>query len=103
MGVIVLILAYQRVSRHAVLESVAPRESDAWRYALFGIIGVISTAAAAPIAYFTATYGHGVSGTWLIVRIVIAYTTVFAVLLAAAGLVDARRRKAGIEGKGMRS
>jgi len=28
---------------------------------------------------------------------------VFAVLLAAAGLVDARRRKAGIEGKGMRS
>src|ERR1700722_561357 len=86
-GVFVLILAYRRVSRHAASVSVAPRESDAWRYALFGIIAVISMAVAAPIAYFAATYGRGMSGTWLIIRFVIAYTTVFAVLLAAAGLV----------------
>jgi hypothetical protein len=90
-GAIVLIVAYQRVSRRAALVSVAPHESDAWRYALFGIIAVISMAAAAPVAYFTALYEHGVSGTLLVVRFVIACTTIFAVLLAAAGLVHARR------------
>jgi hypothetical protein len=93
-GVIILILAYQRVSRHAALASVGPRESDAWRYGLLGIIAVMSTAAAAPVAYFTAAHGRAMSGTLLVVHFVIAYTTVFAVLLAAAGLVDARRRKA---------
>jgi spore maturation protein SpmB len=99
-GVIILIVAYQRVSRDAALVSVGPRESDAWRYGLLGIIAVMSMAAAVPIAYFTAAQGSGMSGTLLVVRFVIACTTVFAVLLAAAGLVDARRRKASVEGKG---
>jgi hypothetical protein len=91
-GVMVLIVAYRRVSRRAALSSVAPRESDAWRYALFGIIAVMSMTAAAPVAYFTAVYEYGVSGTLLIVRFVIACTTIFAVLLAAAALVHAGRR-----------
>jgi hypothetical protein len=91
-GAIVLIMAYQRVSRQAALAPVGHRESDAWRYVLLGIIAVMSMAAAAPIAYFTAANDQGMSGTLLVVHFVIAYTTVFAVLLAAAGLVNAGRR-----------
>jgi hypothetical protein len=98
-GVIVLIVAYQRVSRHAALVSVGPRGSDGWRYGLLGIIAVVSLAAAAPIAYFAARHGRAMSEMVLIVRFVIASTTVFAVLLAAAGLVDAGRRKAMADGE----
>jgi Domain of unknown function (DUF4184) len=93
-GVIVLILAYRRVIRHARSVSVGSRESDAWRYILLGIIAVVSMTAAAPVAYFAAAHARSMRETLLIVRFVVACTTVFAVLLAAAALVDAHRRKA---------
>jgi hypothetical protein len=91
-GTVILILAYRRANRAAAQASVGSRESDTWRYVLLGIIAVMSLAAAAPFAYFTATHGHAMSGTLLVVRFVIACTTVFVILLAAAGLVNARRR-----------
>ena len=53
---------------------------------------VASMAVAIPVAYFGASPGRVTNVTLLVVRFVIVATSVFAVLLAVAGLVFGRRR-----------
>jgi hypothetical protein len=91
-GASIVLVAYVRwlrsVGRGTAAASYA---GDRWRYSLLGALAVTALVVAMPVAYFESSRLARVNVALFVVRYVMSFTTVFAVLVTTAGLLLARR------------
>jgi hypothetical protein len=91
-GAAIVLVAYVRWLRSVDPGTVAASHAgDRWRYSLLGALAVTALVVAVPVAYFESSRLGRVNAALFVVRYVMSFTTVFAVLVTTASLLLARR------------